>query len=183
MEWKRAVQTNRKLAQDFLDKLASIVKKYHVRDPDIWNMDQTGFMIGSAMGAGTRVVLPAKDKKRLRQQALIQESGYLWSRVSAPVATIYLRTLSSKARSYLSDTYFSATVSSRIGRVVSAITVGPTSSSVLLGFSTSTSIQTQASIGGLISAIEMTIAQVATLVNITVSYGGRKTSSLASGDC
>ncbi|KAK5077446.1 hypothetical protein LTR70_009718 [Exophiala xenobiotica] len=35
MESKRAVQTCRKITQDFLDMLAGVVKRYHVRDLDI----------------------------------------------------------------------------------------------------------------------------------------------------
>jgi hypothetical protein len=64
IESKRAIQTTRDIAQDFLNKLEAVIQKYHIRDQDIWNMDETGYMIGSSMGAGTRCVLPAREKPR-----------------------------------------------------------------------------------------------------------------------
>jgi hypothetical protein len=64
LESKRAIQTCRQVAEDFLKKFSFLVKKYNIEDSNIWNMDETGYMLGSAKGApATKVVVPSRDKR------------------------------------------------------------------------------------------------------------------------
>lgn len=61
---KRAAQTNRAVAEDFQRKLIGVVKKFNIHDMNIWNMDETGFMLGGCLESKTaRVIVPARDKK------------------------------------------------------------------------------------------------------------------------
>jgi len=64
LEAKRAIQTCRQVADDFLKKLSRLVLKYNILDQHMWNMDETGYMLGSAKGApASKVIVPSRDKR------------------------------------------------------------------------------------------------------------------------
>jgi hypothetical protein len=66
LESKRARQTRRDIAVDFLAKLKKMIRKHNIHDQDIWNMDETGYSQGSSMGPATKVIVPASAKHSSR---------------------------------------------------------------------------------------------------------------------
>jgi hypothetical protein len=83
LESKRARQTNRDIAVDFLTKLRTTLRRYNILPQDIWNMDETGYATGAFTTSTTKVIVPATVKSSARTGADSREWVSVIESVSA----------------------------------------------------------------------------------------------------